>query len=612
MHRDQPLERERSCRLLDSQCGAASTANVTTESMDTPNIPGYTNLEKIGAGGFAVVYSATQESVGRKVALKLLHNASADEDTERRFQRECRVVGSLSWHPHIAAVLDGGVDEDRRSYLAFELLTGGSLGDRLHESGPIPWREAVVFAIQTADALAAAHEEHVLHRDIKPDNILVDRLGRAKLADFGIAAMRDGTQTKTGVITATLAHASPEILNGNRATKLSDVYLLGSTLFELIAGEPPFGNGIGDDFFAAIQRIATEAPPTLVSRAGLDVPVELSALVARCLLKDPQERVESAGAFGMALRDIQTQYNEPHTPMPFVQVHGLPDPWLAAPSDLPDPLALVVPAPLPDPPVLPEPLVLPDPPASLAEAPLPHPPVLPDPPVVADLATPLVDAIDPSTSVSPDSRTVSGAPVGAGPPSGRLAPVTPPPLAGAQAIGASPGASVVVKHKRKRWLIPLLLLVLVSIGGVVAASLLLSTGDPGIVAIEVRQTDSVPGFLGDNVIDGDLATGWLSPNNPDGHELVIGFGRSVMLDSIVIHSGPNPEAPGSFSATRGVGQIVLEFSDGIERILTLNEAAPMQTVSILKSTSSLGIRSIAPGFDPVAIREVEFIGTSAS
>ena len=86
-----------------------------------------------------------------------------------------------------------------------------------------------------ADALAAAHEEDVLHRDVKPDNILIDRLGRAKLADFGIAQMRDGNQTKSGVITATLAHAAPEVLNGKRATKLSDVYLLGSTLFELIA-----------------------------------------------------------------------------------------------------------------------------------------------------------------------------------------------------------------------------------------------------------------------------------------------------------------------------------------------------------------------------------------
>jgi serine/threonine protein kinase len=584
--------REPSCRLLDSQHGVASTANVTTESMDTPNIPGYTNLEKIGAGGFAVVYSATQESVGRQVALKLLHNASADEDTERRFQRECRVVGSLSWHPHIAAVLDGGVDEDRRSYLAFELLTGGSLGDRLQESGPIPWREAVVFAIQTADALAAAHEEHVLHRDIKPDNILIDRLGRAKLADFGIAAMRDGTQTKTGVITATLAHAAPEILNGKRATKLSDVYLLGSTLFELIAGEPPFGNGIGDDFFAAIQRIATEAPPTLVSRDGLDVPVELSALVAQCLLKDPHERVESAGAFGMALREIQTQYNEPHTPMPFVQVHGLPD------------------RALPDPPVVPGPSVSP-----VVAA-------LPDPPVVPYPVSPPVDAVAPRASVLPDSGTVSAGPIVPGPPSGRITPLPPPPvgqramsappLAGAQAASVSPGAADGAKHKRKRWILLVLLLILLGVGGVVAAVLLSPAVDSGIVALEVRQTDSVPGFVGDNVIDGDLGTGWLSPNNPDGHELVIGFGRPVTLDSIVIHSGPNPEAPGSFSATRGVGQVVLEFSDGTERMLTLDEAAPRQTVVILKSTSSLGIRSIAPGFDPVAIREVEFIGTAAS
>lgn len=545
--------------------------------MTNPIVPGYTDLEKIGAGGFAVVYKATQAAVGRPVALKLLHNAIADEDTERRFQRECIVVGSLSWHPHIAAVLDAGSDEDGRSYLAFELLVGGSIGDRLQKTGPLPWPEAVVFAIQTADALAAAHEQDVLHRDVKPDNILIDRLGRAKLADFGIAAMRDGTQTKTGVITATLAHAAPEVLSGKRATKLSDVYLLGSTLYEMIAGEPPFGTGVGDDFFAAIQRIATEPPPPLASRAGLNVPAELSDLVDRSLRKDPHERFESAAAMGMALRELQGRHGASRTHMPFAEASG------DAPKSATALISQPESAPRPAPPS--------------AAAPLPAPPA----PAVSPREAPRAPnhQVEPSLQPIPEDKKKAKKAKKAqrsGPPQRQHVPAPAP--------------------KKKRSRLPAAILVLVlAVGGAAAAAFFLlpkeETPD-GIVATEVKQTDSAQGFVGGLVIDGDLSTGWLSPTNPNGHELVIGFGKAVILNAIVIHSGPDPTAPGPFDGSRGVGLAVLEFSDGTEMNLELNESVAIQRVEVNKTTASLGIRSIAPGFTAVAIREVEFVGPAGT
>lgn len=502
--------------------------------MHTPTIPGYRGLEPLGSGGFAVVYKATQHAVGREVALKLLHASSADEETERRFERECRVVGSLSWHPHIAAVLDAGVDAEGRSFLAFELLPGGSLGDRLDRDGPLPWSEAIGYTIQTADALAAAHAEDVLHRDVKPDNILLDRLGRAKLADFGIAQMHDGNQTKSGVITATLAHAAPEVLAGQRASELSDVYLLGSTLFELIAGAPPFGRAVGDNLLAAIHRIATEPAPSL-SVVTRGCPPEVATIVAQALEKDPGMRPDSAAALGLALREVQAAHGIAVTEMPFVDV------------------------------------------SKRAAEPEP---------------TPL-----PAVSAETSATAPQTALVAAGPDVSVTDPA--PPVAEGR-----PGRSILP------WAVALILVAV----GVMAAVLLLNdgsgeagVGDDGIVAREVLQTGSSQGLHGELIIDGDLETGWLSPTGPDGHELVIGFGELVQLEAIVVHAGPGSNL-GPLDNMRGLGAVVLEFSDGTETELELDETASVQTVPIDRATTSLAIRSVAQGIQPVAIREVEFLG----
>ncbi|MEM7093223.1 MAG: protein kinase [Actinomycetota bacterium] len=523
--------------------------------MTTPTVAGYSDLRRIGAGGFAEVFRATQDSVGRDVALKLLHAGVADAETERRFARECRVVGALSWHPHIAAVLDAGVDGQGRSYLTFELLDGGSLGDRLETTGPLAWNEAVRYAIQTADAVAAAHEQEVLHRDIKPDNVLLDRLGRAKLADFGIAQMHDGTKTATGVITATLAHAAPEVLTGEGATKLSDVYLLGSTLFELIAGHPPFGNAVGDDLFAAIHRIVSEPPPRLTSVVP-GCPEDVAELIDRALRKDPAGRPQGAIAFGAALQVVQQRHSVAVTAMPF------------ADSIASEAVAVG--------------------PAAIAAAPVESAPVPPP-----------MEPIAPEAAASPP------------PPTPVPTPLSPSPVPD---LGTEAELPAAAPHKRT--LAPLLaglgLLVAGSIGA--AAFFLLASGEEAaaITVRETLQTASSQGLDAELATDGDLTTGWLSPIPPDGHEISIGFGQAVNLQAIELHAGPAPGSPGPLDEARGVGEAVLEFSDGTQRELSLDESAAAQTIVVDRRTSSLQIRTTASGSQPVAIREIEFVGTAVS
>ena len=275
-------------------------------------IDGYTDLEVIGRGGFAVVYRARQQSVGRDVAIKLLTDPSPDDDLVRRFKRESQAVGALSWHPHIAAVVDAGATTLGQAYIVFELLSGGSLEEQI-AGGPMLWPEAVASMIRIADAVEAAHRADVLHRDIKPANILLDRLGVAKLGDFGIASMQDGNKTETGMLATTIAHAAPELFDGQTASTATDVYALGSTLHNLVTGLPPFLTGQGERIGAVIARVASEPPPRPDPSA---VPEPVATVIAHALAKQPQYRPRSAAAFGQALQQAQEELGQPVTAMP--------------------------------------------------------------------------------------------------------------------------------------------------------------------------------------------------------------------------------------------------------------------------------------------------------
>jgi YVTN family beta-propeller protein len=264
-------------------------------------VSGYAGFEELGRGGFATVYRARQVAFDRTVVVKVLHGADFSPDALRRFHTECRTIGSLDWHPHIVVVYDAGTLEAGTPYLVMEYLPGGSLEDRL-EAGPLPWADVVGIGVQLADALEAAHRAGVLHRDVKPGNVLLDRFGECKLADFGIATVAGSSVTTAGVVTATVAYAGPEILGGERATVTSDVYGLGATLFALLAGRAAFVNPADESGLAILQRIASLPVPDL---RPLGVPDAVASLVERSMAKRPEDRPPSAEAFADALQQVQ-------------------------------------------------------------------------------------------------------------------------------------------------------------------------------------------------------------------------------------------------------------------------------------------------------------------
>jgi serine/threonine protein kinase len=270
---------------------------------DTPReaplrLPGFEQLEEIGRGGFGIVYRARQPALDRAVAIKVLVGALFDDRAQERFERERRSMGALSSHPAIVTIFESGLTDTGVPYIVMEFMEGGSLADRLVREGPMPVAEACLIGARVADALEMAHRSGVVHRDVKPDNILLSSFGEPKLTDFGIASLMDATGTKSSGITASIAHAPPEVLEGRRATARSDVYSLASTIFALIAGQPAFTRPTDEGMTPVIARILTESPPDLRP----DVPSPVCEVLEQGLAKDPDARYASAADFAKALR----------------------------------------------------------------------------------------------------------------------------------------------------------------------------------------------------------------------------------------------------------------------------------------------------------------------
>ena len=222
------------------------------------------DVVEIGRGGFAVVYRAFQPRFGRTVAVKLL-DPQGDPRAVERFERECEAMGMLSSHPNIVTIFDAGLTDDGKPYLVMEYMPEGSLDDRLERDGALPWEEVTDIGVKLAGALETAHEAGVLHRDVKPANVLRSPFGEPCLSDFGLA--RFGGQAKTtGVVTATLLHAPPEILAGQPASPQSDVYSLASSLFTLLVGDAPFWRSTDESMLPLLARIADEPVPDLRAR----------------------------------------------------------------------------------------------------------------------------------------------------------------------------------------------------------------------------------------------------------------------------------------------------------------------------------------------------------
>jgi serine/threonine protein kinase len=249
---------------------------------------------RVGGGGMSEVWSARDLELDRDVALKLL----APDADRLRFEREAQAVARLS-HPHICQLYDYG-ESSGRPYMVLELLVGGSLDARLEEGRPLPDSETARIAAELASALAYAHAEGVLHRDVKPTNVLFDSEHRVKLADFGIARLTDATTlTEAGMRLGTAAYISPEQSRGEPVTPATDVYAFGAVLFQMLTGRPPFE---GTDWLEVAAMHSThEAPPILSLRP--DAPPDLVVVAERALAKRPGDRPADGSALAAMLRE---------------------------------------------------------------------------------------------------------------------------------------------------------------------------------------------------------------------------------------------------------------------------------------------------------------------
>ncbi len=260
----------------------------------------YLILERLGHGGMGTVYRARDPDIGRDVAIKFLHAAlCAEGDGRARFLREARAAGRLS-HPNIVTVHDVG-EIDGRPYMAMELLDGRPLAEELAPGRPLPVREALTVGVQLARALGYAHQRGVVHRDIKPGNIVrVAGTPAVKVTDFGIAHLESpGTEhrTRIGLVLGTPQYMSPEQAEGGRLDGRSDIFAAGVVLYEMLAGRRPFD---GDGLVAVAVRIARDEPVP-VERVNREVPAALGRVVARCLAKAPDDRFQTGQELAEAL-----------------------------------------------------------------------------------------------------------------------------------------------------------------------------------------------------------------------------------------------------------------------------------------------------------------------
>ncbi|MGH3241386.1 MAG: serine/threonine-protein kinase, partial [Spirillospora sp.] len=286
------------------------------------DVPGYRVLEQVGEGGFSVVYRAHQEHLDRMVALKVLSIGSVDDAAMRRFQRESKITGRLSGHPNIVTVLDTGTTRSGRPYIAMEYFEHGALTDRLAREGPLPAADVLRIGVKMAGALAATHETDVLHRDVKPQNVLLSRYGEPALADFGIARLVDSFDA-THTQAFTPHHAAPEVLEGRQPGVGSDIYSLGSTLYQLLAGQPAFKGPAGEGIALLMLRILNDAPPPIPRP---DVPRLVSDVIGRAMAKTPEQRFATAVEFAQALQRVQAELGLPVTDVPHSSGSVLPVP----------------------------------------------------------------------------------------------------------------------------------------------------------------------------------------------------------------------------------------------------------------------------------------------
>ncbi|MGV9868043.1 protein kinase domain-containing protein [Rhodococcus koreensis] len=284
--------------------------NVATAIAGELSAAGFEDAVEIGRGGFGVVYRCSQSALQRTVAVKVL-TAELDEENRERFLREQRAMGKLTGHPNIAGVLQVGATENGHPFLVMPYYPQGSLDTRIRRHGPLSGEEVLRLGVKVAGGLETAHRLSIVHRDVKPANILITDYGEPVLTDFGIAHVAGGFTTATSRITGSPAYTSPEVLGGDPSTPAADVYGLGATLFTALTGHAAFERRSGEQVVAQFLRITTEPAPDLREHG---VAADISAVIEHAMTRNPSDR-PAVVALGEQLQQLQVRRGYPSDEM---------------------------------------------------------------------------------------------------------------------------------------------------------------------------------------------------------------------------------------------------------------------------------------------------------
>src|SRR5512140_3191403 len=266
----------------------------------------YRILGELGRGAMGTVYRALDPLIEREVAIKTLHpNLPADvvAEVRQRFLREAKSAGRLN-HPNIVTIFDVG-EQDGVAYMAMELLEGRSLQQILAESSRLPFQTIAEIVAQIADALDRAQQLGIVHRDVKPANIVISASGHAKLTDFGVAYVPASTMTQTGTMIGSPRYMSPEQVLGLPIDPRSDIFSLGVVLYEMLAGRAPFVRPGDSTIFPLINRIAAEPHPP-VTQLDSSIPAAFEVILCKALAKKPEDRYQRAGEMAADLRNMRS------------------------------------------------------------------------------------------------------------------------------------------------------------------------------------------------------------------------------------------------------------------------------------------------------------------
>jgi serine/threonine protein kinase len=272
--------------------------SVDREPQEGERLGPYHLLSLLGQGQMGLVFRARREADGESVALKILRDELAEDELyRRRFEREARIASELV-NEHVVPVVDFG-EADGRLYIAALYVSGVSLSTRIASEGVLSLGEALRLVTDLADALEALHAGGLVHRDVKPANVMVDEGGAAALTDFGLArSIADTVLTKSGVVVGTVDYLAPELIRGQQADHSSDVYALGCLVYECLAGAPPFA----EKAFVETLLAHVQDEPRDLTELRSDVPENVSWTVLKALAKDPGERPKTASTYARLLR----------------------------------------------------------------------------------------------------------------------------------------------------------------------------------------------------------------------------------------------------------------------------------------------------------------------